>query len=65
MNGETQQLLHLGRDAELSSTGAESTMPGTVLSPDRAEMTRGLEQAYAFPIQPSEGARTASHSPNV
>ena len=65
MDRQTQQHLHLGQDADLSSTGAESAMPGTEVNPDRAELARSLEQAYKLPSQPNEEARTASHSPNV
>ena len=50
MDGETQQYLHLGQDAVPSSTGSETITPGTEVSPDRAEMTRGLEQAYTVLI---------------
>ena len=51
MDGETQQNLNLGQDAVPSSTGSETTTPGTEVSPDRADMTRGLEQAYTVLIE--------------
>ena len=51
MNGRTQQDLYLGQNAVPSSAGSESTTPGTEVNPDRAEMTRGLEQVYTVLIE--------------
>ena len=65
MDRENQQDLHLGQDAVLSSSGIESTTPGTEVNPNMVETTHRLEQSYTLPIQPNEGARAVSHSPDV
>ncbi|KAM0799512.1 hypothetical protein BDR22DRAFT_822492 [Usnea florida] len=58
MDGQTQQHLHLRQNTVPSSTGSESTTPGTEMNRDMVETTRRLEQSYTLPIQPNEGART-------